>query len=211
MEVVLLERVEKLGQMGDVVRVKDGYARNFLLPRKKALRANKSNLSYFETQKAQLEAHNLQEKKEAEAVEPKLSGQSFVIIRQAGESGQLYGSVNTRDVAEVVSEGGFSLKRNQAVLDKPIKVLGLHDVRIVLHPEVSTTVTLNVARSEEEAKRQAAGEDVSLSADEQAEIAAEALFESEEVARKALAEDEESATDGAEEVVAASEEETPSA
>lgn len=189
MEIVLLERIEKLGQMGDVVRVKDGYARNFLLPRKKALRATKNNLTYFEGQRAQLEGRNLELRKEAEAVETKLNGQSFIILRQAGESGQLYGSVSRRDIATALTEGGFSTTRNQAVLDKPIKALGLHEVRIVLHPEVTSMVTINVARTEEEAKRQAAGEDLTQTARDEADAEIDALevFETEEAARKAAA------------------------
>lgn len=205
MQVVLLERIEKLGQMGDVVRVKDGFARNFLLPRKKALRATKENLAQFETQRAQLETRNLEMRKEAEAVEAKLNGQSFIVLRQAGESGQLYGSVATRDIASVLTEGGFSVARNQVVLDKPIKTLGLHDMRIVLHPEVAATVTINVARSAEEAERQAAGEDVTAQRDEteEEEHAAAEFFESEELAAEAEAEaapesggDEPAAADG---------------
>ncbi len=157
MKVVLLERIGKLGQMGDVVNVKPGYARNFLLPRKKALRANKENLARFETQRVQLEATSLEKKTEAEAVFEKLSGQKFVILRQAGETGQLYGSVSTRDIADALSTGGFTAERNQVVLDHPIKTIGLHPVTITLHPEVFATVTINVARSAEEAERQAAG------------------------------------------------------
>ncbi|WP_330084812.1 50S ribosomal protein L9 [Methylocystis iwaonis] len=158
MEVILLERVAKLGQMGDTVRVRDGYARNFLLARGKALRATEGNKGHFESQRAQIEARNLEAKKEAEAVAEKLDGQTFVIIRQAGESGHLYGSVATRDVAEAATAGGFSLNRNQIVLTHPIKALGLHSVPVHLHPEVDVKITLNVARSEEEAERQARGE-----------------------------------------------------
>ena len=154
MEVILLERIEKLGQMGDVVRVKDGYARNFLLPQSKALRATETNRKRFESERAQLEARNLERKKEAEAVGEKVDGASFVIIRQAGDSGQLYGSVSTRDIAEKVSADGTSISRNQVVLDRPIKTLGLHPVRISLHPEVSVDITVNVARTEDEAERQ---------------------------------------------------------
>ncbi len=160
MEVILLERVAKLGQMGDTVKVRDGYARNFLLARGKALRATEGNKKHFETQRAQIEARNLEAKKEAEAVAEKLDGQTFVIIRQAGESGHLYGSVSTRDVAEAATAGGFSLNRNQIVLTNPIKALGLHSVPVHLHPEVDVKVTVNVARSEEEAERQARGESV---------------------------------------------------
>jgi large subunit ribosomal protein L9 len=161
MEVILLERVAKLGQMGETVKVRDGYARNFLLARGKALRATKTNKEHFEHQRAQLEARNLERKKEAEAVGEKLNGQSFIIIRQAGESGVLYGSVATRDLAEIVSAGGFMVNRNQFVLNQPIKNLGLHPVPVLLHPEVEVQVTINVARSPEEAERQARGEEVS--------------------------------------------------
>ncbi len=166
MQVVLLERVEKLGQMGDVVRVKEGFARNFLLPRGKALRATKDNIAQFEQSRAQLEAQNLERRQEAEAVGEKLNGESFIAIRQASESGQLYGSVTSRDIAAMVTEGGFTITRNQAVMENPIKELGLHEVRIQLHAEVSVPVTINVARSEEEAERQARGEDVTARVDE---------------------------------------------
>ncbi len=190
MEVVLLERIEKLGQMGDVVRVKDGYARNFLLPRKKALRATKTNLERFETERAQLEATNLERKTEAEAVGAKIDGESFVILRQAGEAGQLYGSVTTRDIASTVTEGGMTVTRNQIVLDTPIKAVGLHEVRIALHPEVSVTVTINVARTEDEAERQARGEAVGAEAERLAEeeeaLAAEEVFEDEDLAQQAV-------------------------
>ena len=162
MEVILLERIARLGQMGDVVRVKDGFARNFLLPRGKALRANEANKKNFEGQRAQLEARNLELKSEAEKVAEKLDGQSFVVIRQAGETGQLYGSVSTRDIAETASAGGFSVSRNQIVLSTPIKTLGLHAVPIHLHPEVAAKVTINVARSPEEAERQAKGEAINI-------------------------------------------------
>jgi large subunit ribosomal protein L9 len=174
MQVILLERIGRLGQMGDVVTVKDGYARNFLLPQGKALRATKANQERFESQRAQLEAHNLERKSEAEAVATKLDGQSFIIIRQAGESGQLYGSVSTRDIASAVSEGGFTIERRQVMLDRPIKSLGLHDIRIALHAEVTPHVAINVARSEEEAARQARGEEVTGKAMEEAEVDAEA-------------------------------------
>ncbi|VAW14521.1 LSU ribosomal protein L9p [hydrothermal vent metagenome] len=162
MQVILLERIEKLGQMGDIVSVKPGFARNFLLPKRKALRASKANMTHFEGQRAQLEARNLELKGEAGSVADKLGGLSFIVIRQAGEAGQLYGSVSSRDLAETISEGGFSLTRNQVILDRPIKMLGLHEVRVSLHPEVITLVTVNVARSEEEAERQARGEDVTM-------------------------------------------------
>jgi large subunit ribosomal protein L9 len=162
MEVILLERVGRLGQMGDVVKVKDGYARNFLLPQGKALRATEANRARFEKDRAQLEARNLELKKEAEAVAVKLDSQSFVTIRQAGDTGQLYGSVSTRDIADVVTEGGFSVERRQILLDRPIKALGLHDVQVALHPEVVVKVKINVARSHDEAERQARGEDVTM-------------------------------------------------
>ena len=174
MQVILLERIGRLGQMGDVVTVKDGYARNFLLPQGKALRATKANRERFESQRAQLEAHNLERKSEAEAVATKLDGQSFIIIRQAGESGQLYGSVSTRDIAGAVSEGGFTIERRQVMLDRPIKSIGLHDIRIALHAEVTPHVAINVARSEDEAARQARGEQVTGKAMEAAEEDAEA-------------------------------------
>ncbi|MBL8565511.1 MAG: 50S ribosomal protein L9 [Hyphomicrobiaceae bacterium] len=170
MDVILLQRIGKLGQMGDVVTVKNGYARNYLLPEKKALRATAENRKLFESQRAQLEANNLAQKSEAEAVAGKLAGQTFVAIRQAGDTGQLYGSVSTRDIADVVKAGGFTIDRNQVVLDKAIKNLGLHGVEIALHPEVVVSVTLNVARSEDEAARQAQGEDVTVIKGEALEI-----------------------------------------
>lgn len=157
-EVILLERVAKLGQMGDTVRVRDGYARNFLLARGKALRATESNKKHFESQRAQIEARNLTARTEAEAVGEKLEGQSFVIIRQAGESGHLYGSVATRDIADAATAGGFSVGRSQIALQHPIKSLGLHEVPVQLHPEIEVKIIVNVARSAEEAERQARGE-----------------------------------------------------
>jgi len=179
MQVVLLERIAKLGQMGDVVTVKDGYARNFLLPQGKALRANKANLARFEEDRAQLEARNLERKQEAEGVNAKLDGESFVVIRSSGDTGQLYGSVTTRDIAELLTEKGFSTARNQVVLEAPIKILGLHNVSIVLHPEVTSSVIVNVARTEEEAERQAAGEDVTAERDEDEDlnVNAEEIFD----------------------------------
>lgn len=180
MHVILLERIGRLGQMGDVVRVKDGYARNFLLPQGKALRATDENRARFEKERAQLEARNLELKKEAEAVAVKLDGQSFVAIRQAGDTGQLYGSVSTRDIAEVVTEGGFTVERRQILLDRPIKALGLHDVQVALHPEVIVKVQVNVARSADEAERQARGEDVTVVREEAPELETfnpEAVFE----------------------------------
>jgi large subunit ribosomal protein L9 len=179
MQVILLERVEKLGQMGDEVKVKDGFARNFLLPQKKALRANKTNREYFQTQKAQLEARNLERKSEAAKVAEKLQGKVFVLLRQAGDRGQLYGSVSPRDIADVITAGGFSVSRTQVPLDKAIKDIGLVPVNVVLHPEVRVGVTINVARTEDEAERQARGEDVLAEKTdaEEAVVAAEELFE----------------------------------
>ncbi|MGH6878921.1 MAG: 50S ribosomal protein L9 [Rhizomicrobium sp.] len=179
MQVILLERVEKLGQMGDVVRVKDGFARNYLLPKKKALRATEHNRSYFETQRTQLEARNLERKSEAQAVAAKLEGKSFVLLRQAGYRGQLYGSVSPRDIADIVSAGGFSISRSQVPIDKAIKAIGLVPVGIVLHPEVRVHVTVNVARTEDEAERQARGEDVLVeqAPEEEAAQAAAEVFE----------------------------------
>jgi large subunit ribosomal protein L9 len=162
MEVILLERVARLGQMGEKVRVKDGFARNFLLPRGKALRATEANAKKFEGQRQQLEARNLELKSEAATVSEKLDGQSFVVIRQAGETGQLYGSVSSRDIAETVSAAGFSVHRNQVIMLHPIKTLGLHATPIQLHPEVIANVTVNVARSLEQAERQTKGEDLSV-------------------------------------------------
>ena len=158
-DLILLERVENLGQMGQLVKVKPGFARNYLLPQKKALRATKENLAYFESQRAQLDANNLHRKSEATEVAGKLEGLSVVVVRQAGESGQLYGSVSARDIAEAVSEAGFTIEKRQVVLERPIKSLGLHSVRIVLHPEVFAGITANVAQSTEEAEMQAKGID----------------------------------------------------
>lgn len=155
MEVILLERVEKLGQMGQVVKVRPGFARNYLLPQKKAMRATKANLAVFEKQKAHLEAVNLERRKDAEHVATKIDGVSVVVIRQAGETGVLYGSVTPRDVADALAGAGFTVDRKQVVIDQPIKTLGLFKLRVVLHPEVSVTVTVNVARSQEEAELQA--------------------------------------------------------
>jgi large subunit ribosomal protein L9 len=160
MKVILLERVEGWGTLGDVVNVKDGYARNFLLPRSKALRANAANLKVFEGQRADIEARNAKAKDAAGAAGEKLDGTSYILIRQAGESGQLYGSVAGRDVADAVNAEGGKVERAMVVLDKPIKALGLHEVKVRLHPEVTVTVTLNIARSQDEAERQARGEDV---------------------------------------------------
>jgi len=179
MQVILLERVEKLGQMGDEVRVKDGFARNYLLPQKKALRANKTNREYFAGQKAQLEARNLERKSEAEKIAKKLEGKIFTLLRQAGDRGQLYGSVSPRDIATAIAEGGFSVDRTQVPLDKAIKDIGLVPVNVVLHPEVRVSVTINIARTEDEAERQARGENVlaEKTAEEEALANAEAMFE----------------------------------
>jgi large subunit ribosomal protein L9 len=174
MQVILLQRVAKLGQMGDVVNVKDGYGRNYLLPQGKALRANDSNIKSFEAKKAQLELANLETKKEAEAAGGKLDGQTFIIIRSASDAGALYGSVTTRDAAEAATEAGFTVDRGQVVLDRPIKDLGMHTITVALHPEVSVKVTLNVARSVEEAALQASGKSIQELA---AEAEAEAEFE----------------------------------
>jgi large subunit ribosomal protein L9 len=165
-ELILLQRVEKLGQMGDVVKVKPGYARNFLLPQKKALRASKDNRAKFEQQRVQLEAQNIKRREEAERVAERVGGLSVVIIRQAGESGSLYGSVSARDIAEGATAGGLSISRSQVILETPIKTLGLSKVRVSLHPEVSIPVTVNVARSPEEAERQSRGERATADADD---------------------------------------------
>ncbi|MBE3640617.1 50S ribosomal protein L9 [Mangrovicoccus algicola] len=172
MEVILLQRVAKLGQMGEVVSVKDGYARNFLLPTGKALRASEANVKSFEARKAQLEADNLETKKEAEAFAAKLDGEQFIVIRSASDAGALYGSVTPRDAAEAATAGGFTLDRKQVKLSKPIKELGLHTVHVTLHPEVEVDIALNVARSKEEAELQASGKSIQELAAE-AEAAAE--------------------------------------
>jgi len=173
MQVILLERVEGRGVLGDVVNVKDGYARNFLLPRNKALRATEANLKVFEGQRADIEARNAKAKQAAETSGEKLDGASYVLIRQAGESGQLYGSVSGRDVADAVNAEGGKVERAMVVLDKPIKTLGLHEVKIRLHPEVAITVTLNIARSPDEAERQARGENIISAAFEEERLAAD--------------------------------------
>ena len=170
MQVILLQRIGRLGQMGDVVNVKDGFARNFLLPQKKALRATEENRKRFESERTQLEANNLEQKKEAEAVAERLKGKTFVAIRSAGDTGQLYGSVSTRDIAEVVTAGGFTIERRQVIMEHPIKSLGLHETSVALHPEVIVKVTLNVARSADEAERQSRGEDVTVVKEEKLEL-----------------------------------------
>lgn len=193
MEVILLERVAKLGQIGDIVRVKDGYARNFLLPKGKALRATSDNKAKFETMKVQLETRNLELKGEAAKISTKLDGQSFVVLRQASESGQLYGSVSARDMVDIITKGGFTVTRSQIDIHAPIKTLGLHKVPVVLHPEVEVSVTINVARSAEEAERIARGENVLGRRDEDEEaaaaLAAETFFEHPEDADSEVADE----------------------
>jgi len=174
MEVILLERVAKLGQMGDVVRVKDGFARNYLLPNGKALRASEANRSRFETMKIELEARNLQQRSEAEKVAERLNGQSFVVLRQAAEGGQLYGSVSPRDLVELITQKGFTVERSQIVLNTPIKMIGMYKVPVSLHPEVEVTIGVTVARSADEAERLERGEGITVGREEAAEAAAEA-------------------------------------
>ena len=188
MEIILLERIGKLGQMGDTVTVKDGFARNYLLPQGKALRATSANKERFEKDRSQLEARNLELKKEADAVSGKLDNQSFIAIRQAGDTGQLYGSVSTRDIADLITSAGYTVARNQIELDRPIKVLGIHALHVTLHPEVIVSVNVNVARSEDEAKRQARGEDITGDIQDFVEedaIDAEEVFEDEDLAKQA--------------------------
>jgi large subunit ribosomal protein L9 len=188
MEVILLERVAKLGQMGDVVRVKDGFARNYLLRKGKALRATKENRSRFEHMKVELEARNLEQKTEAEKVAHKLDGKSFTVLRQAAEGGQLYGSVSPRDLAALVTEAGVALSRAQVALNAPIKTIGLHRVPISLHPEVEVMINVTVARNADEAQRLARGEDITVVREEgedaAAAEAAEAFFEPEAIAAR---------------------------
>jgi large subunit ribosomal protein L9 len=201
MEVILLERVANLGQMGEVVRVKDGFARNFLLPRGKALRATQENRTRFETMKVELEARNLELKGDAQKVADKLNGQSFTVLRQAAEGGQLYGSVSPRDVAALASDRGFALSRSQIALNTPIKMIGLHKVPVTLHPEVEVTINVTVARNADEAQRIARGEDVTVLREEGAEIEAEAerFFEPDAAeARRAGETPEEESTEPAE-------------
>jgi large subunit ribosomal protein L9 len=174
MKLILLERVEGWGALGDVVNVKDGFARNYLLPRNKALRATKANEKVFEAQRAEIEARNAKAKEAAGKSGEKLDGESYILIRQAGESGQLYGSVSGRDVADAIQEHGGKVERSAVVLDKPIKTLGVHEVKIRLHPEVTVTVSLNIARSQDEAERQARGENVITSQFEEDRIADQA-------------------------------------
>ncbi len=191
MEIILLERVAKLGQIGDVVNVKNGYARNYLLPQNKALRATKANMAVFEEQRKEIEANNLKAKTEAEAVAKKMDGTSVVLIRQAGESGQLFGSVSARDIADALEDAGFKTDKSQVVLDRSIKILGLNDIAIRLHAEVDITVTVNVARSPEEAEIQAKGGDVTAKGDDTEEFAVEDFFENEEDAEAAVTAEEE--------------------
>ncbi|VAV94788.1 LSU ribosomal protein L9p [hydrothermal vent metagenome] len=198
MEIILLERVRKLGQIGDTVTVKDGYARNFLLPQKKALRSNKTNRAYFETQRAQIETRNLEAKNEAETVSTKLDGVSAIIIRQAGESGNLYGSVSARDIAMALDEQDMKVNRTQVIMDHAIKYLGIYKVEIKLHAEVSAKIEINIARSVEEAEMQAKGLDAKT-AEEELDVSVEDYFENEEDSEAAMAADTE---DDAEEVVA---------
>jgi len=188
MEVILLERVAKLGQMGETVRVKDGFARNFLLPQGKALRATKDNKAKFETMKSQLEARNLEQKGDAEKVAGKLNGHTVTVLRQAGETGQLFGSVTARDIATLLGKAGFTVSRNQITLNAPIKTIGRHVVPVALHPEVEVTITLHVARSADEAERLARGEDISRAATaaEEALATADAMFENPELAERAV-------------------------
>ncbi|MFG1397700.1 50S ribosomal protein L9 [Roseixanthobacter pseudopolyaromaticivorans] len=198
MEVILLERVAKLGQMGEVVKVRDGYGRNFLLPNNKALRATKANKAKFDQMKVQLETRNLELRKEAEGVAEKLNGQSVVILRQAGESGQLYGSVSTRDLAEALVKAGFTVDRQQIELNHPIKTIGMHTIPVRLHPEVEVAVTANVARSVEEAERVARGEDLRTRRDEDEEAEAEAAAERDATLAEAEAEEAAAELDDAE-------------
>lgn len=180
MQVILLERVAKLGQMGEVVNVKEGFARNFLLPQGKALRASEANIKAFEGRKVQLQAQNAETKAEAQKIADKLDGQTFVVIRSASDAGALYGSVTTRDAADAATEAGFTLDRKQVVLNHPIKELGMHNVSVVLHPEVDATIVLNVARSPEEAELQAQGksiQDLAAEADAAAEFEIAELFD----------------------------------
>ncbi len=179
MEVILLERVAKLGQIGDTVKVKDGFARNFLLPNGKALRATEANKKKFEGMKAQIEAQNLERKQEAEAVAKKVDGKIVVLVRQAGETGQLYGSVSTRDIADALTKDGVSVERRQIVLNAPIKTIGMHVLPVALHPEVEVKITANVARTPDEAERQARGEDLTMSRTDQEEEQAQAKVDAE--------------------------------
>lgn len=177
MEVILLERIERLGQMGDVVVVKDGFARNFLLPKNKALRANKVNLEFFEKEKINLEAKNLKLKTEAEAVSEKITVNNYIIIRQASDTGQLYGSVNSGDIKEKLQEEGFSIEKNQVVLDRPIKEIGHHEIRVKLHPEVTSNISIYISRSHEEAESLIKGEVTNAEAVKEEAVNLEEIFD----------------------------------
>ncbi|GAN87615.1 50S ribosomal protein L9 [Komagataeibacter intermedius] len=188
-ELILLQRVEKLGQMGEIVTVKPGYARNFLLPQGKAIRANAHNRERFERERAQLEAQNLKNREEAERLSERMHGLSVILIRQAGDSGSLYGSVTTRDIAEAATKAGLTISRNQVILPEPIKQLGLYEVSVALHPEVNMQVTVNVARSEEEAERQARGEEIGVDQDDEQVLAEEGVVTEGEVSEETAVEE----------------------
>ncbi|ARW16582.1 50S ribosomal protein L9 [Komagataeibacter europaeus] len=188
-ELILLQRVEKLGQMGEIVTVKPGYARNFLLPQGKAIRANAHNRERFERERAQLEAQNLKNREEAERLSERMHGLSVILIRQAGDSGSLYGSVTTRDIAEAATKAGLTIGRNQVILPEPIKQLGLYEVSVALHPEVTMQVTVNVARSEEEAERQARGEEIGVDQDDEQVLAEEGAVTEGEVSEETAVEE----------------------
>ncbi|POF61876.1 50S ribosomal protein L9 [Novacetimonas maltaceti] len=187
-ELILLQRVEKLGQMGEIVTVKPGYARNFLLPQGKAIRANAHNRERFERERVQLEAQNLKRREEAERLSERMHGLSVILIRQAGDSGSLYGSVTTRDIAEATTQAGLTISRSKVILPEPIKQLGVYEVRVALHPEVSMQVSVNVARSEEEAERQARGEEIGAERDDDASGFVEEAVEVEAAPEEAVAE-----------------------
>ncbi|GBQ62649.1 50S ribosomal protein L9 [Komagataeibacter swingsii] len=188
-ELILLQRVEKLGQMGEIVSVKPGYARNFLLPQGKAIRANAHNRERFERERAQLEAQNLKNREEAERLSERMHGLSVILIRQAGDSGSLYGSVTTRDIAEAATKAGLTIDRNQVILPEPIKQLGLYEVSVALHPEVTMQVTVNVARSEEEAERQARGEEIGVDQEDEQVLAEEGAVTEGEVSEETAVEE----------------------
>ncbi len=206
MEVILLERIEKLGQMGDVVTVKPGFARNYLLPEKKAVTATSENKEHFESQRAQLEATNLELKSEAEKVGKKLDGQKVIMVRQAGDAGQLYGSVSARDIADGVTEAGFSVDRHQIKLENPIKAIGLHPVQVALHPEVSVSIVVNVARSDEEAEIQNRTGEAIVSGDEDSDAVEELVEELDAEEANMPDEDEAAKQEAASEAVAESDE-----
>ena len=208
MQIILLERVEKLGQIGDVVSVKPGYARNFLLPQKKALRASKENITLFESQRAEIEGRNLEQRKEAEAVAAKMEGKTVVLIRQAGESGQLYGSVTARDLAGALQDVDFKVERSQIRMDSVIKALGMHSVRVMLHPEVDVTILANVARSEDEAETQAKMGRM-VTAEEAREVAEAAEAEIEAVVAAVVEEEEASEEESSEGEGSSSEADAP--